>query len=182
MANPRNFNPGQLLVRWGWEHIVGVPVPTKWHDIEVHGEKVGSEAEYIERTAIQPSGMRLAPLVGKLKPGGDIVFDCSSPRQDWWPWANMLGGYDAPSLLETGAYLHKIHRLGATQFPPTFALRVDRNDGMPSRYASGRISQIALKFGANKLTEATAMMVSGQEDFWAAVALLRSGGTATSLR
>ena len=174
MSEVNVFDPGQVVVRWGWEPQPGIPRAGQfWHDIVIAGEKLGAQSEFVERPDIVRNGMMLAPMLGKLKPGGEIEFGAFNPLQDWWLWALMLGGYDVPSgpavvngVTETGTYIHKLHRTGATAFPQTACLRIDRNDGMPARYTQCLTNKLAIKWQEGQLIKATFSAIVGQFDLW----------------
>jgi len=176
MANPIRFNPGQALIRLGFEPSPGIPAPTRWHDVIIQGEKVAAESKFLEVKTLSRAAMRPAPLPSKLEPGGEVMFYAASPRQDWPLFLTLLAGYDVPGgPLETGAYKHKIHRLGASLVPETLALRIDRNDGRPWRYTQCRPSKLGVKFAASQLHEATISMIVGAQDPWGDVNLVTAG-------
>jgi len=185
MSEAIRFNPALGLFRWRFEALAGIANPAgRIHDFNnFKGEKIGAQSQLVERTALSRSGMRPAPLVGKLEPGGDIEFDAFQPRMEWGLWALLLKNYDIPGAAlagETAAYSHKLSRLGATPFPETGECWIDRNTGQITHYSQMRAGGVSLKWAGKQLISSTFTGVVGAFDFWGA-SVPAGGNTGTAV-
>jgi hypothetical protein len=187
MSEVIRFNPALGLYRWRFESAPGVANEAgRWHDLNnFKGEKIGANSLLVPRTALSRGGMRPQSLIGKLEPGGDTEFDAFQPRQEWPFWALLLHGYDVPSgplAGETAAYRHKIHRLGASAFPDTAEIRLDRNTGQITRYREVRGGGVQLKLAGKQLVSTMYTTVVGRFDYWGDAIQTGTGTAAPQLR